>query len=289
MISILLALLEFNAEVNLKSEANLINPLVNITNGNYLFISDYYDSIYVFDKNTKKLIKTLGVLKCVRSATKAGRSTIFAGYDQNWNSILRIIDESLNYKDINIGFYVYSMHYFKEALYIGGYGGVYKYYNNTLTRFLDLPGRFVLAIKDDGSRLYILTLQWFYYGNYRMKSAIVTCDNEGRIVIDREIGVDYFSYDLYIAKNYVFVADMYASKISVYSLNLDFIKNIFVSWPQKILGVDDVVFAVDNFTDKFHLIDINTLSLVKSEIHGDDPSWITYDPETGYFYVTNYW
>lgn len=165
--------------------------------------------------------------------------------------------------------------------------------------FIDLnpvKGPYVMPLEinlDKARNRFYLTLCYWDSVDYTFNSAFVNYDAAQQQVSGSVyLGRDVFSFDAVFDGTKVYIAQMYANAIAVVDVETNRLTNIQdVSWPQRLALNPEKkrLYAVDNFTDKFHIIDTENLTLVKSFVPGDDPSGVCYDPSRSRAYTANYW
>jgi YVTN family beta-propeller protein len=152
---------------------------------------------------------------------------------------------------------------------------------------------FEINIDKERNRIY-LTVSYWDTSDWTFNSAYINYDMEQEQVISVvHLGQDVFSFDAVFDGTKVYIAQMYGNAIAVVDVETnELVANIAdVSWPQRLaLNTDKgQLYAVDNFTDKFHIIDIVNMTLLKSFTPGDDPSGVCYDSVRKRAYTANHW
>lgn len=209
----------------------------------------------------------------------------------------------------SLGWYIYSMRIDPDSqtLYYGTANRAFKVNlaDNTQEELLDLRSAIPEAAYAFGSsvnfdkqrgRLYITCA--YYKGDWSMHAAVVAYDLASKQVTStvqigqNPAGFDY-RYDAALDGDYLFVTQMYASAITVVNVANASVAAVMadVTWPQK-LAVNNAkhrLYVVDNYTDKFHVIDTQALRLIKSFCPGDDPSGVCVDEARDRVYAANHW
>lgn len=233
----------------------------------------------------------------------AATERVFAlGYDDNNQAVLVVYNAALQeQRRVTLGSYSYSMvlapdH---ETMYVGLFGSVVTVNVNTgaLATFASLPTyyfAFALSFDEPRNRLAVTGMGWMQAGgNWVLRSAVQTFSlSNGAPVNTLVLGDGLFSLDSLRDGDTLYVANTDANSLSIVDLtDLTLLGEIpGVSCPQRMVlhPTRRKLFVIDNYLDRFHVINIDTRLVEKTVYPGDDPSSLLFSSD-GKCYMANYW
>jgi YVTN family beta-propeller protein len=234
-----------------------------------------------------------------------GQKKLFVlAYDDNSNAILVIYDSSLNeLRRVTLGTYAYCLTLSADGstAYVGLYTKILAVNtedgtSRDLAAIPDYYFPFSIVHDQKGGRdqLAVLGMGWVYLDNqWVMRSALMTFrPSDGQRTGTLVLGDSLFSYDAAQDGDDLYIANIDANSIHVVDLSKMMIvaQIAGVSCPQRIVihPTRRRLFVIDNYLDRFHVVDMASRRLVKTIYPGDDPSGIVFDSR-GRCYTANYW
>ncbi|MFH1369369.1 MAG: T9SS type A sorting domain-containing protein [Elusimicrobiota bacterium] len=235
-----------------------------------------------------------------------------ASFDSSWNAGIQVYSAASLAKTATIpslGWYVYSMRIdpSSNTLYYGATNRAFKVNlaDNTQEELFDFRTAIAgsmytygscINIDKERNRIYFTCA--YYNTDWSMHAAVISYDPSAKQVVSvipigqNPAGFDY-RYDSALDGKYLFVTQMYASAITVVNVENNSVEATIqnVSWPQK-LALNKSrhrLYVVDNYSDKFHIIDTQSFALLKSFCPGDDPSGVCVDEARDRAYAANHW
>ncbi len=232
-----------------------------------------------------------------------GTGRLYAlAYDDSHRALLVIYDRSLReIRRVSIGSDAYSLALSADGAtaYVGKFGALVAVdtEDGTVTPLANLTSYyypFSVAFDGDRNRVLVVGTGWFYAsGAWVLRSAVLEFDLAlgalGRTLV---LGDDLFSFDAALDRDELWVANLDDNSLSVVDVArwevLD--KVAGVSCPQRLVlhPGRKWVYVIDNYLDRFHVVDRVHRVLVKTIYPGDDPSGLVFDSR-GRCYTANYW
>ncbi len=274
--------------------------------GRRLFVGGYgSNNILGWDLNKRTVIGEAkdNITQPHNTVFHPGKKRLFVlCYDKNNNSLLVKYDKDLKeISRVNLGFYSYSLQLSPDGntAYVGVFGRILAVdtENGTVSTVANLPNYYYpFGLKLDGSRNRIVVAGMGWYtdanGQYVLRSAVQTFGMDGTPGSTLVLGDSLFSIDALIDGDDLYVANTDANSIHVVNLNtMQIVTQIAgVSCPQRLVlhPTRRKIYCIDNYLDRFHVIDCNTKKLEKTIFPGDDPSSVVFDSH-GRCYTANFW
>ena len=296
--------------INLTKDATLDHPIpigVDLSNG-CVFVGGYYSgNVIKYNPATKEVkgeIKGINYAQHVIISDCIPTKLYVSGLNDSWECGIFVYNSS----DLTQICRIPSLNGWIQSLvidsenqiaYYGTCGRVYKVNLNDNTQELMYDfGTWSYIVSDidldkERNKLYITI-----YHYYTADAEIAVYDlTKRQIGVNIDIGKNPAGfdhrYDSAQDGKYLFTTQMYSSSITVVNVETNKVDAIIpdVSWPQK-LAVDKSkhrLYVVDNYTDKFHVIDTVKFNLIKTFCPGDDPSGVCVDSVRNRVYTANVW
>ncbi|MBI4397208.1 MAG: T9SS type A sorting domain-containing protein [Elusimicrobia bacterium] len=232
------------------------------------------------------------------------RKRLFAlAYNENGDALLIIFDKNLKeLRRVPLGAPAYSLALSKDGLtaYVGVLGALLAVNTEdgaktTLGALGSYYFPFSVVNDDDRNRVLVVGMGWFdAAGAWVLRSAVLSFDlarNEftGAPLV---LGDKLFSMDAVLDRDELYIANTDDNSVSIVdAARMEVAGKITgVSCPQKLVlhPGRKWLYVIDNYLDRFHVIDRVHRTLTKTLYPGDDPSGLVCSSK-GRCYTANYW
>lgn len=299
---------EVSGRVNFNHGSQLKNayPMALDESGRRLFVGGYGShNILGWDLNKRTVIGEAkdNITQPHTTVFHPGKNRLFVlCYDKNNNSLLVQYDRNLKeIRRVNLGFYSYSLRLSADGntAYVGVFGRLLSVdtESGVATTLATLPTYyypFGLQLDSARNQIVVAGMGWQTdsNGQYVLRSAVQTFAMDGTPGVPLVLGDRLFSIDALVDGDDLYVANTDANSIHVVNLNtMQITAQIAgVSCPQRLVlhPTRRKIYCIDNYLDRFHVIDCATKKLEKTIFPGDDPSSVVFDSQ-GRCYTANYW
>jgi DNA-binding beta-propeller fold protein YncE len=293
------------SSLSTKSNLKHAYPIALDEDGRRLFIGGYEsDNILVWDLDGRAVLHEA---KNVRQPFflkyhPVKRNLVALAYDDSGNSVL-VFDRFLNeLRRIALGSYAYSLALTEDGgtAYVGIFGQIVSVNLETgaKTALATLPSYYYyptgLCLDVDRNRLIVVSLGWFLVdGQWVIRTQVNALDLAGAAFTESLVlGDGLFSWDAVLDRDELFIANtddnsMHLVDVATFQVAA---KIEGVSCPQRLIlhPGRKWIYVIDNYLDRFHVIDRIHRTLVKTIYPGDDPSGIAFDSK-GRVYTANLW
>jgi len=299
---------EVTGEVNLDNGGRLRHAYAMDLDeaGRQLYVTGYDShNILKYDLTGKRVVaEAAGLMNPHTVKFHVASQRVFAlGYDANSDGVLVIYDKDLvELHRISLGTYSYSLTLSADGTkaYVGVLGGLLSVDTDTgavtsLASMWDFYYPFaIVEDKHAGrDRILVLGMGWWPEGSdWVMKSALMSFSPSGLRQDTLVLGNGLMSFDAAQDGDELYIANIDANSLHVVNLaNMQLVTQIAgVSCPQKLVihPTRKRLYVIDNYLDRFHVINTVTKKKIKTIFPGDDPSGVVFD-STGKCYTANFW
>ncbi len=277
-------------------------PMAAASDGT-LYVGGYYSGTVVkINPSTKKVTAQAGGMRYPVDIRLHDNKVYVSALDSGNQAQIMVFDLNLNFvKSIaSQNGWIHSFVIDSDAakLYYGTWGKLHviDLSNDSQRQIADL-GNWFYAVSSMNLDKVRNKLYLTIYNSDQATAEMAHFDLTGETIGTRldigknPVGVDS-RYDSDRDGDKLFITQMYSSSITVVDVSNDSVQHLpNISWPQRLIADRGrhKLYIVDNYTDKLHILNTQTLALEHSMTPGDDPSGVAFDASRNRIYTSNVW